>query len=205
MILIMPTWREGLVGKTIGKGNDRLLNESFYQSEYANKWKEILHSSRLKELAEDHQLKVIFFPHVNVSPYLSWFDLPKHIEVVRHSGSQSIQQFFLKAKIMVTDYSSVAFEMAFLKKPVLYYQFDKEHVFSGGHLTDKGYFDYTLDGFGPAFDAPTPLLNELEVLLSKKCKQERKYLERQEKAFCFRDANNCKRTFEAILNLNNPG
>ncbi|BEJ86313.1 hypothetical protein B10525_14460 [Campylobacter jejuni] len=31
---------------------------------------------------------------------------------------------------MITDYSSVAFEMAVLKKPVIYYQFDKDEFFA---------------------------------------------------------------------------
>ena len=48
---------------------------------------------------------------------------------------------------MITDYSSVAFEMAYLKKAVLYYQFDEEEFFSGKHW-QKGYFDYRKDGFG---------------------------------------------------------
>lgn len=47
----------------------------------------------------------------------------------------------------VTDYSSVAMDVAYLGKPVVYYQFDYER-FRTFHL-EEGYFHYEEDAFGP--------------------------------------------------------
>src|SRR5690606_28819293 len=50
IILIMPTWRNNICGKTIGNGNERSYNEEFMQTEYASSWYEMLHSAKLKSL-----------------------------------------------------------------------------------------------------------------------------------------------------------
>lgn len=49
---------------------------------------------------------------------------------------------------MVTDYSSVAFDFAYMKKSLVYAQFDREAFFEG-QTYDEGYFNYETDGFGP--------------------------------------------------------
>ena len=47
---------------------------------------------------------------------------------------------------MITDYSSVAFDFAYMRKPIIYYQFDKE-MFEAEY--GGSYFDHERDGFGP--------------------------------------------------------
>ena len=38
-------------------------------------------------------------------------------------------ELFNECSIFITDYSSIHFDVAFLKKPIIYYQFDKEYFF----------------------------------------------------------------------------
>uniref|UniRef100_UPI001F15C160 CDP-glycerol glycerophosphotransferase family protein n=1 Tax=Cronobacter dublinensis TaxID=413497 RepID=UPI001F15C160 len=64
-----------------------------------------------------------FFPHFNILPYLEGFDVPEFIDVITHVTG-SIQETFNRAALMITDYSSVAFEMAVQNKQTIYYQFD---------------------------------------------------------------------------------
>ncbi|WP_407043987.1 CDP-glycerol glycerophosphotransferase family protein, partial [Cronobacter malonaticus] len=59
-----------------------------------------------------------------------------------------MQETFNRAALMITDYSSVAFEMAVQNKQTIYYQFDAKEFFAG-HVYSKGYFDYREHGFGP--------------------------------------------------------
>ena len=49
----------------------------------------------------------------------------------------------------MTDYSSVAFNVAYVDAPVVYFQFDRDAVLAGQHIGRAGYFDYERDGFGP--------------------------------------------------------
>ena len=49
--------------------------------------------------------------------------------------------------LLITDFSSIYFDFAYQKQPVIYYHFDyqqyrKEHY-------SEGYFNYERDGFGP--------------------------------------------------------
>ena len=95
-------------------------------------------------------------------------------------------------------------QSAFLKKAVLYYQFDEATFFSGIHSYQKGYFDYRRDGFGPVVTEEDALFRELEAILQNEGKPAPMYLERMESTFPFRDGKNCERTYQAILDLDKP-
>jgi len=199
-ILIMPTWRQYLLGSVVGRGNKRAINKDFANTLYAKHWKSLLHSQELKDLVNKYNYKVIFFPHANIQPYISFFDLPKHIECLSHNQT-TIQELFKKSIVMVTDYSSVAFEIAKLHREVLYYQFDYKEFFTNGHVFQKGYFDYKRDGFGSVCYKEKELIEELEQILNNNGEPRDKYLKRIENFFAFDDVNNCERVFNAIKNL----
>ncbi|EDH2969291.1 glycosyltransferase [Campylobacter coli] len=145
-IVIMPTWREYLSGK-VQKYGVRGRNPEFVKSLYFQKWQEFLCSKELEKLAVRYGYNIIFTPHPQVRIYLEDFNLPSYIIT---SYKENMQELFCRSSLMITDYSSVAFEMAVLKKPVLYYQFDKDEFFAK-HSYAKGYFDYEKDGFGKVF------------------------------------------------------
>ncbi len=202
-LLIMPTWRQTLVGKTHWMSNERKINNEFYSSEYALVWKQFLHSDKLRQMVNDHNLEVIFFPHANVSPYLDWFDVPSYITSLEHKADTSMQDVFVQSSILLTDYSSVAFEMAYLEKPVIYYQFDRAEVFGGGHMIEKGYFDYEKDAFGPICDSAEQIFSSLKNVLESHSSMDKEYLERVYKTFKFRDEQCCQRIYDAIIDLEN--
>ncbi|WGE87503.1 CDP-glycerol glycerophosphotransferase family protein [Actinobacillus equuli subsp. haemolyticus] len=102
---------------------------------------------------------------------------------------------------MITDYSSVAFEMGLLEKMVLYYHFDQEKVFSGNHIAQRGYFSYEKDGFGPVANTESNLLDNLEQLLINEGKPFEPYLSRIMQTFPFKDGRNCERALQAIKEL----
>ncbi|MBK1971753.1 CDP-glycerol glycerophosphotransferase family protein [Campylobacter sp. TTU_617] len=161
-ILIMPTWREYIVGSYSKKLMKRRFNTKFYESEYFYRWGSFLHSKKLKKLHEKYDYKIVFNPHPQIRPYLDGFNLPSYI--IMPSIEISMQKLFCESSLMITDYSSVAFEMAVLKKPVIYYQFDRNELFSR-HTYTQGYFDYNRDGFGSVVLNLDNLLYELEMKL----------------------------------------
>lgn len=95
----------------------------------------------------------------------------------------SMQQLFIESSILVTDYSSVAFEMAVQKKSVIYYQFDEESFFSGSHNYVRGYFDYRQHGFGPVVINQEQLFDELNKKLNVDNIPDSQIIERMESAF----------------------
>lgn len=201
VILIMPTWRDGLVGPPVGQGNERAFNPEFHDSIYARSWKELLHSAELRRIAQENGYKVVFFPHPNIVAYIEGFEIPEYMQVLSHGASMSIQEVFAHAAVMVTDYSSVAFEMAYIGRPVIYFQFDRKSIFSGGHTYQKGYFDYERDGFGPICDTADEAMAYLAGTVREGCVPTAKYQARIEKTFTLHDGRCCQRTYEAIVAL----
>jgi len=202
-ILIMPTWRSYIVGASKNGGVIREKNPAFMTTEYAAAWKSLLAHPRLKLLHEGYGCKIIFWPHPNIRPYLKFFTLPDFIDVPQEAAT-NIQSLFQRSSVMVTDYSSVAFDMAFLQRAVLYYQFDEKTFFSGVHSYQKGYFDYRRDGFGPVCTGEDELLDGLENILQEGGRPASRYLERMQATFPFRDGKNCERVWQAILDLDRP-
>ena len=200
MIMIMPTWRLFLAGELTRESGERALNPDFYDSQFAKLWKSFLHSKKLFELSKKFNYEIVFFPHPNILPYLSWFDIPSFINIAQNN-EKSIQVYFKEAKFMITDYSSVAFEMAFLNKPVLYYHFDHEEFFSGNHSYSKGYYDYTKDGFGPIAYDEENLLENVQNILENKGVIDEKYQRNIDKAFKYRDGKNSERIVKVVKNL----
>ncbi|MDR2341778.1 MAG: CDP-glycerol glycerophosphotransferase family protein [Campylobacteraceae bacterium] len=201
-LLIMPTWRIYLTTRQVGTGKNILLND-FFNSEYAKVWFSLLKSKTLANLAQKYNFQIQFFPHSNMENYFKAIKFDKHIEIIFRDNENSIQNYFTNASILLTDYSSIAFEMAYLQKGVLYYQFDEESFFRE-HLYIRGYFDYREDGFGPVATNEENLLKELEAIMKRKGKPTKKYLERMQETFPVRDGKNCERTYRAILALDKP-
>lgn len=202
IILIMPTWRNSIVGKSSGKGNERTLNEDFMETLYAQSWYKMIHSQQLKNLVDQYSYKVIFAPHANIVPYLEKFEVPSYIEKwTANDQFSNIQKLFQKSKIMITDFSSVAFEMAYLEKAIIYYQFDQNTFYQGEHIFQKGYFEYERDGFGPVVEEVEQVEQALEQILQNNGGPLPKYLTRMQDTFKFKDGRCCERVYNAIVAL----
>ena len=102
--------------------------------------------------------------------------------------------------MLVTDYSSVAFDFAYLRKPILYTQFDRDEFFSGKHLR-RGYFDYERDGFGEIEYDLDSTVSRIVEYMKNGCALKEKYNERINGFFAYCDTNNSERAFNAIYAL----
>ncbi|EFS3143549.1 glycosyltransferase [Campylobacter coli] len=193
-ILIMPTWREYLSGK-MQKYGIRAKNPEFAKSLYFQKWQEFLCSKELEELAVQYGYGIVFISHPQVRIYLEDFNLPSYIKTT--DQNESLQKLFCNSSLMITDYSSVAFEIAYLGKSVIYYQFDREDFFNF-HTYQKGYFDYKKDGFGLVVENEENLLKELENLLQNDCKPYGIYKDNIDSTFVFKDGKCCERIYKVV-------
>ncbi|EAI8832743.1 glycosyltransferase [Campylobacter coli] len=193
-ILIMPTWRKNIVGMVINFGT-RELKDNFKESEYFQKWNSLLNSNDLKALQEKYFFSIIFNPHPNVIPYLKDFNIPSYVKFANQN--ESLQALFCNSSLMITDYSSVAFEMAYLKKPVIYYQFDEKEFFIN-HSYFRGYFNYKKNGFGPVVESEENLLKELKNLLQNDYRLFDAYKNNINSTFAFKNGDSCWRTYKVI-------
>lgn len=99
---------------------------------------------------------------------------------------------------MITDYSSVYMDFAYMRKPIIYYQFDYDE-YRKSHF-EEGYFSYIDDGFGSVIKKEDDLVNKLKKYYYSDYTIEKKYINRMEQFFELHDANNCSRIFNVLIN-----
>lgn len=190
IILISPTWRN--LGEDI----------KFEDSEYYKKYIGLLSNKRLNELLKKNNYKIKFLLHPVFAKYKHLFDEVSN-EFIEILESNKIRYFelFNNCAVFITDYSSIHYDVATLKKPIIYYQFDKKYFFENHYKS--GYFDYEKDGFGRVVENEKYVIDDIEYYLNNDCKIEEQYKQRIEDTFMYLDNNNCKRVFDEIIKLDN--
>ncbi|WP_461168971.1 bifunctional glycosyltransferase/CDP-glycerol:glycerophosphate glycerophosphotransferase [Arthrobacter sp. Z1-15] len=198
-ILIAPTWRQYLTDALKDQKPQAAL-EAFEESEYGSNWLSILRSPKLAELSARFGLSVRFLGHPNISSILPLLDLPEHIDVVTYDEI-SVQEELVSTTLIVSDFSSITFDAAYAGANVIYFHFDGDEIFRGGHVYRKGYFDYKTDGFGPVVSSPNALLREISVLCDSGLDRAKIYAERVEASFPHWDGKCSARVVAEIENL----
>lgn len=189
-ILFMPTWRAYLKD---------IPESGFLESQYFKEIDGFLNDPRLHRMLEEKGYRLIFYPHHEVQKFLGSFSCAVPWIEMPAPGECRVQELLIRTDLLITDYSSVFFDFAYMQKPVLYFQFDQER-FRGEHYRE-GYFSYDRDGFGPVNQTREGLLEELEHLLAGDCMPEQRYLLRTGEFFTMRDQNNCRRNYEAVESI----
>ncbi len=197
-ILVCPTWRYWLTPPLAVGSQRREVHDGFFDSEYVREWTAFLADERLHALAEKHDLSIGFLPHPNIQPALARMRLPAHVHALTFAG-QDVQQMIADAALMVTDYSSMSYNAAYLDRPVVYFQFDAELVNGGAHVGRPGYFDYTRDGFGPVTRTVEETVGEVVTIADEQgLLPAADYQRRIDASFPQRDGRCCERTVAAI-------
>ncbi|WP_233554872.1 CDP-glycerol glycerophosphotransferase family protein [Atopobacter sp. AH10] len=198
-ILLMPSWRSWLVNKTdaryeFNEGDD------FTASEYFIKWNAFLSDPTLKEFLEKNDLQLIFYPHRNMQVHLNEFTKTSdHIQMASWK-EHDIQDLLKSSAFMITDYSSVFMDFAYMKKPMLFYQFDQGKFRKGQYA--KGYFDYEKDGFGPVIkEGAKQVVAYLEKSFANDFQLEEAYLAKIDRYFPLYDQNNSQRVYDFLKEL----
>lgn len=189
-ILIMPTWRYFL---------SSVSDETFQKSDYYRIFMEILSSDVLAEALERYDFKVVFYLHYVLQPYTKLFHTENPRIEVKTLGECDVQDLLMESAMLITDYSSVFFDFAYMEKPLAYLQFDEETFFATQYK--RGYFNCHTDGFGPVFQRADKTVEYICETLSRGMKMEADYVERVERFFGERSANHCERTFQAIRKI----
>ncbi len=195
-IFVMPTRREWLARPI--KEYEKYDNiYDFRETEYFKAWSEILTNSKLNDYIEKKKLNVIFFLHPGIQKYSKYFEKLETKVQIKCNSNVDLQYMMKKAAVMITDYSSVSFDFAYMKKPVLYFQFDYEKFREGQY--QEGYFSYSENGFGDVCKKSEELCDKLCQIVDNDMKMPEEYINRVEEFFYFNDADNCERVYKEII------
>ena len=190
-ILVFPTWRRFLDGLTDGE---------FKTTQFFCNWNSIVNNPEIINICKANRINIKFCLHPSVQKYKKCFD-SNDITSIVDVNEQDIQTLLNESALLVTDFSSVFFDFAYLKKPVIYFQFDELDYYQMHY--DKGYFDYRRDGFGPVFVNVEETISYIKEAIANNFQLDRKYSNRIASNFIYNDKNNCSRVFERINYLLN--
>lgn len=193
-ILIMPTWRYFL---------RNLSQEEFQKSEYYKQFTQLLSDAELQARLEKFDYRIVLYLHYELQPYTKLFcrDHPR-IEV-KSLKDADVQDLLMESAMMITDYSSVFFDFAYMSKPLAYLQFDEEKFYATQYR--RGYFNCHTDGFGPVFKSADKTVEYICREIENGMEPEAQYIKRAEMFFGERSANHCERTFLAIKRVLDNG
>ncbi len=187
-ILVMPTWRSWL---------EDVSDEEFMQSDYYERYTSLLKNPRLAEILKNGKTRVVFYIHPKFADYIENFkDLVSENISYIPFGQEPLNELMMKCSMLVTDYSSVCWDVYYLDKPVLFYQFDYE-TYSVAH---GSYINMETNLFGNRSTEEEDLINDIEHFINNGFTENEKDRIDAAKYFEYRDNNNSKRIYEFLKN-----
>lgn len=181
-VLIIPTWRDWLQNI-----------DSFLESEYYERYRNLINNEELNRHARENNYELVFCLHPNMQVFSSYFE-DSPVKVI-YQGEVDVQQLIKESALMVTDYSSVAFDFSFLHKPVIYYQFDRTKFIGkkGSHI------DLLNDLPGVIVDEEYELVKSVINCANGNFEMKELYKEKANRFIAFRDQKSSERIYEKAL------
>lgn len=189
-ILIMPTWRNYLINCS---------KTDFIKSNYYQTWNNLLNNSGLHNMLEAFDKTIIFYPHRNMQNFIHLFNSTSNRIKIADINNYDVQTLLKESALLITDYSSVFFDFAYMKKPVIWYLFDKQYYH--GHHHKQGYFDENKNILGEYALTSNELINKLKFYITNDFKLNDSQIENINKFYPFFDGNNCKRVYNKIKEI----
>ena len=198
-ILIMPTWREWIATPTSKSKTLDFDVSVFTSTDYYKHWNAVLNSKRIAEILEHYDLEIIFYPHRNMQKFLNEFQTGSSRITIADWRKYDVQDLLKESAFLITDLSSIFMDFGYMRKPMIYYQFDMDRFRRGQY--QEGYFDYKRDGFGPVCETIDTLEDEIARAAQNRLENPRVYLQREIEFFPLWDKENCKRNYDAIKEI----
>lgn len=196
-ILIMPTWRNWLAASNTANKANATEQKKFMNSPYFKTLQQLLNSNDITNLLNTYNFQLIFYLHYELQSYIDAFSSNNPRVTIVSRNAFDVQRLLIESSILITDYSSVAFDFAYMRKPLIYYQFDQKEYRK--KYPQEGYFSYESDGFGPVVLQENDLITQLENILKNNSTTSNIYSKRINNFFPPLDNLNSERIFNAIL------
>lgn len=196
-ILITPTWRNYIAMPAASKNSAKPYNPNFKYTDYFKIYNALLSDKRLIETAKATGYKIIYLLHPVISAQLEDYPIHPDIEIVQALGV-NYEKILTESSLMLTDYSGVQFDFAYMRKPIIYYHPPKLPP----HYKEGGFF-YDTMGFGEIVTEHDDLVKLLCEYMENQCTVKSFYMERQNDFFAYSDLNSCKRIYEDMLEFQN--
>lgn len=193
-LLFAPTWRPSLTGKSLGGGKSE-YNPEFVNSEYCKRYRSVFGSPKLLECARRNGYKVKMYLHPTLAAQVDDFEGNDVVESVSSVQGMDYVTIMKQSDLMVTDYSSVQYDFAYMRKPVVYYH---DPVLP---YWRKPSFDYENLGLGEVCCSVDELVDTLCDYMERDCALRPKFAQRIESFYIQSDRQASKRLYEAVRGM----
>jgi CDP-glycerol glycerophosphotransferase (TagB/SpsB family) len=183
LIIVFLTWRDYL------NTEEKLLT-----SEYLSRLNKLIHDLRLVDILDKYDFTCYIKIHQEIKKIWTGHFNPSHRIITDQSIDFS--DLMKHASILITDYSSIAWDFIFYDKPVIFYQFDKDtYEEKRGPL----YVDVETQKLGLFIREHDDLVNSIESIIGNRSKSYR--IPNKEKFFLYNDFENTKRVVSIIESI----
>lgn len=185
-ILIMPTWRAWLENVTL---------EEFKESDYFHNYMELLNSPRFHSFLEKNDLLANFYLHSKFREFIQDFSVESDRIRLIVFGEEPANELMMRCKMLVTDYSSVCWDVFYLDKPVVFFQFDRDKYMEA----HGSYLDMDKELFGDCAQDVDGLLTHMERCADDRFVVRPEYEKMQKSFYKYFDDQNSRRICDAIV------
>ena len=194
-IMISPTWRmQAAVKVQSSEGEARGYNPLFKKTDYYKVYNSLINDPRLLEAARQYGYKIKYVLHPIVSVQEKDFDKNDVVDIVPAIGDMSYEDMFCESSLMVTDFSGIQFDFAYMRKPIVYLH----HEDIPQHY-EEGTFFYDTMGFGEIAHNNDELIDYLIEYMQNDCVMKEEYVRRADDFFYYNDHNNCERIYKEMI------
>lgn len=192
-ILIAPTWRRNIVITGNRIGTSKAYNPDFKKTKYFEIYNRLINDPRLTAAAAEKGYKIIFLIHPTLSSQVEDYDTNPYLEIIPAISDISYEKMLTESSIMLTDYSGIQFDFAYMKKPLLYY-----HPKELPPQYTEGVYKYETMSFGPIITEYDDIVASLCEYIENDCKMTNEYKARVDDFFAYTDRSNCERIMKIV-------
>lgn len=196
-ILITPTWRNYIAMPASSKNNAKPYNPDFIKTDYFKIYNELLSDKKLIQTAKENGYRIVYLLHPVISSQIKDYPQTSDIKILSATDI-NYEKILTESSLMVTDYSGVQFDFAYMRKPIIYYHPPKLPP----HYKEGGFF-YDSMGFGEICLEHNNLVDVLCDYMNNECETKPFYKKRQDDFFAFSDLNSCERIYNDMLEFQN--
>jgi hypothetical protein len=196
-VLIAPTWLPELAGAATALNERRPPSPHFLDTPFFRIYAGLLADSRLLACASETGYSIDFALHpylASNAEALSGRLSADRVRIVVPGVDTPYETLLREADLMVTDFSGVQYDFAYMGKPVVYFHPD-ELPSQYGH----GAMDYESMGFGEIATTVDALVGLLCGYMRRDCAISDTYRARIDAFFEYRDDRNCERILTDLV------
>lgn len=180
-ILYFPTWRPWL---------ESIEDNSLESSNYVQSIRDFLSNEHLNEFLVKNNITLYYKPHHKVNRLI--IDGFSYENIVFLNTNDDLSHYIRTSDVLITDYSSVAWDFLYNDRKVLFYPFDIDR-----YTKHQGLY-YDVREVGPNNCSLTSN-GIIDLIVNHCCQNKMQTSEMATEFFKFRDAKNCERLLSVIF------